>query len=176
MKRTIYKTNWKRIASKGFLPLLPFLAQVGFNIFFFLDGKLNMWEVIYVNLLWGILISFPGLLIFINYLSNSLNTIVILEYNKIRLQNGDAFIELDNPEIDKIEIHTIRAHNRFPWGFFNYYVLREGDKEIAFNNFTIDIGDFWQDSLSRRIKNENIEFKYSWYPWMKKSLTKPKLH
>lgn len=130
---------------------------------------MNAGEVIYVNLLVGVLMSFPGLLIFMNYLSRSLNTIVILEYNKIRLQNGDTFVELDNPEIDKIEIHTIRANNRFPWVFFDYYVFRQGNKEIAFNNFTLDIGDFWQDPLSRRIKNENIEIKYSWYPWMKKS-------
>lgn len=176
MKRTIYKTNWKRIARKGFLPLLPFVAQVGFNTFFLLDGNLNIGEVIFINLLWGILISFPGLLIFINYLTNSINTTVILEYDKLKLKNGDTFIELDNLEIDKIEIHKIRVDNRFPWGFFDYYVFRQGDKKIAFNNFTLEIGDLWRNSLSRRIKNENIEFYYSWYPWMKKSLTKPKLN
>ena len=175
MKRSIYKTNWQKIAKKGFLPLIPFITQIGIYIFSHSDGEINRDEVIYVNLLLGI-ISLPGILIFTNYLFNSLNTTVILEYNKIRLKNGENSVELDNPQIDKIDIHTTRAINRFPWVFLEYYVFRQGEKVIAFNNLTLEIGDLWQDSLSRRIKNENIEFKFSWYPFMKKSLTKPKLH
>ena len=165
MKRSIHKTNWQRIAKKGFI---PFITKIRINIFLYLDGEINRDEVIYINLLIAV-ICLPGLLIFTNYLFNSLNTTVVLEYNRIRLKNGENSIERDNLQIDKIDIHTTRAINRFPWGFLEYYVFRQGEKVIVFNNLTLEIGDLWQDSLSRRIKNENIEFNYSWYPMMKKA-------
>jgi hypothetical protein len=169
MKATVYKANWKRIGKKSFLPLLPFLVQIGFNIYFSYQSKLSLGETVYLNALWGFLISFPGLLLFTNYLRHSLNTTITLKKDSICFENKKVSIELINAEIEHIKIHTIRANNRFPWGFLDFYVFQEGSKAFMFNNFTLDISELWQNSLSIKINQDRIQYKFSWFPWMRKS-------
>ncbi len=171
MKQIIYKASWQRILRKSIFPLLPFICQIVFNVWFFSEEKLEWSEIFFINTLFGFLITFPSLLIFLNYLIVARYTSITLKYNTITFQNKETVIELNNPEIDKIEIHYVKAFSEAPCSFFEFYVLYQGEKRIAFNNFTIDISELWYNTLARRINTKNIEHKYSWYPWMKKNLT-----
>lgn len=152
---------------KSFLSLLPLYAQIGFNIYFLVFDKTSLNQLLFINLLWGLLISFPGLRIFLNYWNKSRNTKLILKYNTITLISPNRQTELMNSDISKIEIHEIRSDNRFPWGFYYYCTFYTEGNSISFNHFTAEISDIWQSSLSQKISSDHIEHIYSWYPIMK---------
>ncbi|MCB9188112.1 MAG: hypothetical protein H6599_02440 [Flavobacteriales bacterium] len=110
-----------------------------------------------------------GLTLSLNYYLNSKNVTIYFTNESTKIEDNGYSTELQNAEIDRVIITSCSTHLLFiPWTHFEYYALFQGDKKITFNNFSLDQSDFFGDNLTRHINRDLIEYKRTWYPWMKK--------
>lgn len=135
---------------------LVITIQVIANFIFSHSIQTNPLLLVWINL-FGLLLNVPGVLLFFNYYHYSKNKTVILTYDKIILsENGIVLKELLNSNIHKIERVGARRYSRFPWQFFDYFILEDSSgNQIIIPCFMMELVQLRTSTLARKIPSGN---------------------
>lgn len=170
MQQHIYTAKRKKIIGQSWSIWVYVAMQIVFTVFFVVKWRdSQLWGVLFVNVVLGTL-TIPGIILFIRYYRYSVGKRFIVTYNTLRYVDDKTgqFTELTNTEIEKIILveTTRKSQKLLPWVFYEYFILMDskGSKIIITSHF-MSLGEFWMDTLTRRVSNDNIVMEEKTYPW-----------
>jgi hypothetical protein len=166
MKEHNYKYKFSKVLLKSIPVWICLAIQMGFSIsIVFNEGEIN--TLIFMNLFLSIF-TIPCIIMHRNYLKHTRNRVLTLRYNTISLISGEKEITLNTTDITKVTLHKCPSGFRFPWWNYSWFELidKEG-QNIKVSCYLLNISDFWQDSLSRRVSSKNLVREESLFPLMK---------
>ena len=168
MQEHIYTAKSQKIVSQSFYIFLVVGLQILANLFLipaFIKGN-QVLAIPFVNLMLC-LISIPSILIFLKYYKQSIGKRFIVTYEFLKFEDtktGEK-TELVNSEIEKIISVSTSSSNFTPWTFYGYFSITDkNQKTITVTSFFLGLGDFWMDTLTRKVKNPGVEFITKEYP------------
>jgi hypothetical protein len=170
MQQHIYTAKRKKIIGQSWSIWVYVAMQVVFTVFFVVKWRdSQLWGVLFVNVVLGTL-TIPGIILFIRYYRYSVGKRFIVTYDKLKYVDDKTgqFNELTNTEIEKIILveTTRKSQNLLPWVSYEYFILMDskGSKIIITSHF-MSLGEFWMDTLTRRVSSDNIVAEKKVYPW-----------
>lgn len=168
MKESFHTATVSGILRKSFLIWFFVFAHLLLNILYFVKGNSpnNLIVLVVINAVF-LPVNIPALLIFIRYTRHSLHKRLTLAYETIRVEDlkSKQEITLRNSEIILVELHDSPANNRFPWMFHSYFILKDKEgKSLLICSYLMEISEFWQHNLTRRVKSEYLRRVEEYYP------------
>lgn len=166
MKEHTYEYNFKKVFMKPALIWFCVVVQLGLNLFVAFN-KPTIAGFVWINVAFSLL-SIPGIIVHFNHLKRSRNAILVVRYNSISFQNGSTETNVDSTDIQKIILHECLWRSRFPWWNYSWFELIDSKAQsIKVSCYLLEITDFWQDSLSRRVNSNNLTREEHVLPMMK---------
>ena len=175
MQQHIYTATRKKIIGQSWSIWAYVAMQVVFTVVFVIKWRdSQLWGLLFVNAVLGTL-TVPGIILFIRYYRYSVGKKFIVTYNTLRYVDDKTgqFIELINTEIEKVILveTTRKSQNLLPWLFHEYFILMDSKgKTIIITSYIMGLGDFWVDTLTGRVSNDNIVREEKTYPWFDRPL------
>ncbi|WP_343632732.1 hypothetical protein [Fluviicola sp.] len=166
MKEHTYQLEFSKAIKESLLVWVTLILQVSLS-FFLICNEGEMVALIISNLVLS-LFSIPGLIIHLNHLNYSRNAKLILRRDTITFINRAEEITLKTFEVIKVVLHQSPSGSRLPWWNFSWFELidKEG-QSIKVSCYFLEIGEFWQDTLSHRVDSNNFVRKEVFFPLMK---------
>jgi len=170
MKEHIYQASAKRIFNQSVFLWLFILMQVYINV----DGALtflkrgDLLAFIFINIIFSSF-NIPALILFLKYYRASIDKEFIIAYNSLRMKDvrTGAVIEMKCSDIVKIKLVENARMSRLPWIFHEYFKFIDSQgQEIVVTSYIMDIGDFWKDTLTRKVSSSKLEREQRYYPIM----------
>jgi hypothetical protein len=168
MQEHIYTAKNGKIISQSFFIFLFIAIQIIAN--FLLIPSLirhgQPWGIPLVNLLLCA-ISIPSVIIFWKYYKQSVGKRFIVTYEALKFEDTKTgtVTELINSEIHRITSVSTSWYTWSPWTFYEYFSITDkNEKTITVTSFFVDLGDFWLDTLTHKIKNPGVELIKKEYP------------
>lgn len=169
MKEHIYTARKSSIIRQSAPIWIYVLIQLVLNIAW--DPRLvkehHIERIIYFNI-FLCLVTVPGIILFIKYYRQSAGKEFIIRYHSVIYRDikTGAYTELVNTAISKVTLIEKYRGDPSPWTFLSYFSLEDAEgKKIIVTSFFLDIGDFWMDTLSRRVKRSGLERVTKFYPF-----------
>lgn len=167
IKEHVYQFGLSSVILKSLLVWILFAAQLIVSFFIVYNGA-GYEAMILSNLILS-LFTIPSLIIHMNHLKYSKNAKLILRYETITMINPIEEITLKNVEITEIILHQSRpSGSRFPWWNYSWIELVDKNgRSIKISFYLLEIGEFWLDTLSRRVDSNNFIRKENFFPIIK---------
>jgi hypothetical protein len=168
MQEHIYTAKTQKIVSQSFYIFLVVALQILANFFLIpsLIKHKQVWGIPFVNLMLCF-ISIPSIVIFFKYYKQSIGKRFIVTYELLKFEDtktGET-TELINSEIKRIVSVSTSWYNFTPWTFYGYFSITDkNQKTITVTSFFLGLGNFWMDTLTRKVKNPGVEFITKEYP------------
>lgn len=141
--------------------------QIGLSFYAInLNNNRSLTAFIGANTFFSI-ITIPGLILHINHLLRTRNSVLTIRYETVNMKSGKDNITLKSSEISKIIRHDGPTEWRLPWWGYSWYeLIDQNGNSIKISCYLLEISELWQNSLSRRITSKNMERKWSILPLM----------
>jgi hypothetical protein len=176
MQEHIYRPSKRKVFNQSFLIWLLVALQIIANCFV-IPTFISMnqyWAIAFINIVLGF-ITVPSVYLFVNYYKNSINKEFIVTYNFLKMidKKEKTAIEINIPEIQTIELHQnlylYSALNLAPWSSHEYFCfIDKNGKKIIVTSYFIGIGNFWMDTLTRRVDSSKLVKYERFIPLIKK--------
>ncbi len=170
MQQHIYTAKREKIIGQSWSIWIYVALQVVFTVFFVVKWRdSQLWGVLFVNVVLGTL-TVPGIILFIKYYRYSVGKKFIVTYNTLKYVDDKTghFTELINTEIEKIILIETHYTSRSPWPWYLYeyfvFIDSKGNK-IIITSYFMDIGEFWIDTVTRKVNSDNLVREKKMYPW-----------
>ena len=168
MQEHIYIAKRSRIIKQSFFIWLFVALHIAANIIIIptLLKKDQIWNIALINILLG-LITVPAVILFLNYYKHSVGKQFVVTYNSLKFIDDKTgkTIELKNSDINKIYLVKNMHNSRLPWIFHEYFSLTDNkNNKIVVTSYFMDIGDFWLDTLTRKVNSDNLVREKKMYP------------
>lgn len=157
MKEHTYKYQFKKVALKSILIWFGVVVQIGLSLYVLRDfNDRSIKALIFTNVFFSI-ITLPGVILHLNHSKHTRNVKLILRYNSISCISKHNETTLNTFDICKVILHNGPTNSRLPWWNYSWFELIDKDgRTIKVSYYMLDIGDFWMDSLSRRVSSDNL--------------------
>jgi len=170
MQEHIYTAKRKKIIGQSWSIWAYVAMQVVFTVLFVVKWRdSQLWGLLFVNVVLGTL-TIPGIILFIRYYRYSVGKRFIVTYNTLKYVDDKTgqFTELINTEIEKIILIETHSASRSPWPWYayEYFMLTDAKgNRIIITSYFMDLGDFWMDTLTRRVDSDKLIRDKKIYPW-----------
>lgn len=170
MQTHTYLISNKKVAANSFLIWLFFLAYVGVDLYFL--AIVNTYQLLLVAVCVNVFLgsmAIYGVVIHLNYYKYSKRSKFEITYDKIiYYKDGKIETEIQNKDVAEIK-HVIGPEmSKFPWDNLSYFVLIDkNSNSILVPIYIMDLGEFWLDTLTRKVNNDNIVVIRKWFPYIK---------
>ena len=178
MKETQFKYNRTKVFMKSILIWITLFMQIGLSYFIIdLNNEKSVTTFLVTSIIF-FTITMPGLILHINHLIRTRNSVFTLRYESLSMRNGKDNVTLKSSEITKVILHDGPSEWRLPWWSYSWYELIDTNgNSIKVSCYLLEISEFWQNSLTRRISSKNMERKWTILPLMKgRTITSTKNH
>ena len=170
MQTHTYLISNKKVVANSSLIWLAFVAYlgIGFYSWTIVDSAQLLFVAVCVNVFLGSMAIY-GVVIHLNYYKYSTRSKLEITYDKISyFKDGKLETEIQNKDVSEIR-HIIGPNmSKFSWDNLSYFVLIDKNRNsILVPIYIMDLGEFWLDTLTRKVSNDNIVIIRKWFPYIK---------
>ena len=168
MKEAQFTYNITKVFKKSILIWIVLLMQIGLSCYaLVLNNERSVTAFLIASIFFSIF-TIPGLIVHFNHLKRTRNSVFTIRYETVSMKNGQDTITLKSSEISKVILHEGWSEWRLPWMGYRWFELIDSNgNSIKISCYLLEIGDLWQNSLSRRISSDNIQRTQNFLPLMK---------
>lgn len=170
MKEHIYTAKRGKIIRQSFFIWLFVALQVAANMMLIPSfiKRNEIGGIVYINVILSAL-TVPSVLLFIKYYQYSAGKKFIVTYDSLKFidDKTGSKIEMLNADIEEIYLVRNLWNSHLPWTFHEYFsFVDKNQNRIIVTSYIMDIGDFWLDTLSRKVNRNKLIIKKRLYPIM----------
>lgn len=166
MKEHIYQFERNKVIFRSILTWILLGAQIICSLLIVYYGV--GYEVLIALNLFLSLLTIPSLIIHLNHLKHSKNTKLVLRYNTITSINPTEEITLNNADIIEVVLQKGLYGFKVPWFDYSWFELVDKNgQSIKVSFYMMDLGEFWMDTLSRKVSSKLLVQKEVFFPLIK---------